>query len=66
MPLWLRLPPRLLEEVLLFLPRPLPLFLPPWVSLLTVAHAIAFARFEEWLFFADFSIFDAMRFCLLV
>ena len=40
-------PPLRLDAVLRFLPRPLPLFLPPPSCLLTVAYAIAAARFED-------------------
>ena len=45
--MWLRRPPFTLDDVFIGLPRPLPDFLPPPVSLLTVAHAIAAARFVE-------------------
>jgi hypothetical protein len=59
------LPPRLLDECVLFLPRPLPLFLPPWSCLLTVAHAICAARFDDApRFFALLSMWLAVRFCL--
>src|SRR4030095_4733096 len=60
-------PPFLLGLWSSFFPRPEPLFFPPPLDLLTVAHARAFAVFFETPFFSyPFSMCSALRFCLLV
>ena len=61
------LPPFLDELRFVFLPRPEPLFLPPPVSLFTVAQARRSASFRDVPRFSyPSSICSAWRFCLLV